>query len=233
MTLEAAADLRAEVVNACRVLSHFKIVEGFGHVSARIPDSERILMTPRMALGLVTEEDLVELNPDGSQIAGSHRPPLEVPMHLAVYQKRPDVHAIARGHPRNVAAFACAEAALEVAHGFGANLGHVVNVYGEPVLVKDLEMGRGVAEALGESEAVILRANGMLAVGQTVAHAAVQALFLEETAELQLKAMQAGLKPKTYTKEMAARRHGDDRIHEPIRAFEYYLAVAEGRLTVV
>ena len=33
---------------------------------------------------------------------------------------------------------------------------------------------------------MILQGNGMLAVGQSVPHACVQALFLEETAELQL-----------------------------------------------
>jgi ribulose-5-phosphate 4-epimerase/fuculose-1-phosphate aldolase len=70
----------------------------------------------------------------------------------------------------------------------------------------------------------------MLAVGQSVPHACVQALFLEETAELQLKAQAAGLAPKFYTEEGAARRHGDDRVHEPVRAWDYYVAAAEGRL---
>ena len=54
----------------------------------------------------------------------------------------------------------------------------------------------------------------------------------EETAELQLRAQAAGLTPDVYSPEGAARRHGDDRVHEPIRAWEYYVAVAEGRLTI-
>jgi ribulose-5-phosphate 4-epimerase/fuculose-1-phosphate aldolase len=91
-------------------------------------------------------------------------------------------------------------------------------------------MGDGVVDALGDAEAVILQANGMLAVGQSVPHACVQALFLEETAELQLLAQAAGLTPRFYSPEGAARRHGDDRVHEPIRAWEYYLAVAKGEL---
>ena len=70
----------------------------------------------------------------------------------------------------------------------------------------------------------------MLAVGQSVAHACVQALFLEETAELQLMAEAAGLTPRFYSAEGAARRHGDDRLHEPVRAWEYYVGVAEGKL---
>src|SRR5688572_21675852 len=122
MAFASTPELRAEVVTACKVLTHFRIVEGFGHVSARVGQN-RILITPRRALGLVTEAELVELDLDGQQLAGEGTPPLEVPMHLAVYRRRPDVMAVARGHPRHVAAYACAGAPMKVAHGFGAHLG--------------------------------------------------------------------------------------------------------------
>jgi ribulose-5-phosphate 4-epimerase/fuculose-1-phosphate aldolase len=231
MSFASSPELRAEMLTACRVLTHFRIVEGFGHVSARIPGTERILITPRRALGLVSEAELVELDFSGRQVAGEQgRPPLEVPMHLAVYRRRPDVMAIARGHPRHVAAYACAGEPLRVAHGFGANLGPMIEVFGEPFLVANSDMAEGVADALGNAEAVILQSNGMLAVGQTVPHACVQALFLEETAELQLLAEAAGFTPRFYAEEGAARRHGDDRVHEPIRAWEYYLAATDGKL---
>ena len=152
-------------------------------------------------------------------------------MHLAVFRRRPDVMAIARGHPRHVAAYACSAEPLKVAHGFGANLGTEVPVFRQPFLVASREMGEVVADVLGDGEAVILQGNGMLAVGQSVAHACVQALFLEETAELQLMALGADFTPRFYTSEGAARRHGDDRIHEPIRAWEYYVGAAEGKFT--
>ncbi len=223
--------LRSEIVAACGVLTRFRIVEGFGHVSARLP-GDRLLITPRTALGLVREPEIVEMGFDGQQLGGTGRPPLEWRMHLAVFQRRPDVAAICRGHPRHVAAFASAAEPIRAAHGFGANLGAEVPVFGQPFLVATDEMGQGVADALGQAEAVILQANGMLAVGQSVPHACVQALFLEEMAEVLLLARGAGLTPKEYTPETAARRHGDDRVHEPIRAWEYYLAVTEGRLQV-
>ncbi len=231
MSFTSTPELRAEILTACRVMSRLRMVEGFGHVSTRVPDNERIVMTPRRALGLVTDaEELVELDPDGQQVAGRGHPPLEVPMHLAVYRRRPEVMAIARGHPRHVAAYASAGEPLRVAHGFGANLGAIVPVFRYPFLIADRESAEGVAETLGQAEAVILQANGMLAVGQSVPHACVQAIFLEETAELQLLAQAGGLKPRFLSPEEAARRHGDDRVHEPIRAWEYYVAVAEGRL---
>jgi ribulose-5-phosphate 4-epimerase/fuculose-1-phosphate aldolase len=231
MKFASTSELRAEVLLACQVLTRFKIVEGFGHVSARVPGADRVLITPRKALGLVTDEaELVELGMDGRQVAGDGSPPLEVPMHLAIYRRRPEIMAAARGHPRHVAAFASAGEPLKVAHGFGANLGAVVNVFEQPFLVANDEMGKAVADALGDSEAVILQSNGMIAVGQSVPHACVQALFLEETAAAQLLAQGAGFTPRAYSPEGAARRHGDDRVHEPIRAWEYYVGVVEGKI---
>ena len=221
---------REEILLACRVLTHFKIVEGFGHVSARIPKSKRILMTPRTALGLVSEAELIELELDGRQTAGEGRPALETAMHLAIYRQRTDVNAIARGHPRHVAAYACAGEPLKIAHGFGANLGAIVPVFQQPFLAASPEMGDAVAQALGASAALILQSNGMLAVGQSVPHACVLALFMEETANIQLLAQSAGLKPRIYSPEDAARRHGEDRAHEPVRAWDYYVAMAEGTL---
>jgi ribulose-5-phosphate 4-epimerase/fuculose-1-phosphate aldolase len=232
MSFASSPELRAEIIVASRVLSYFRIVEGFGHVSARVTGSERILITPRRALGLVTEPELVEVDRDGRQVAGEGSPPLEAPMHLAVYRRRPDVIAIARGHPRHVAAYACAAEPLHIAHGLGANLGAIVPAFAEPFLIANSEIAERVADALGEAQAIILQANGMLAVGQSVPHACVRALFLEETAELQILARAAGLSPGFLSPEEVARRRGDDPVHEPIRAWEYYVAVADGRTKV-
>jgi ribulose-5-phosphate 4-epimerase/fuculose-1-phosphate aldolase len=135
MVLAASQSLREQMLAACRVLTHFRIVEGFGHVSARLAGSERLLITPRRALGLVTDAELIEIDLEGRQVAGDSNPPLELAIHLAIYRRRTDVNAIVRGHPRHVAAYACAGEPLRVAHGFGANLGALVRVVGEPYLV--------------------------------------------------------------------------------------------------
>ncbi len=234
MAFKSTPELRNEIVTACKVLTYFKIVEGFGHVSARVPGADRVIITPRRALGLVTEGDLVELDMSGKQVAGElGRPPLEAIMHVAVYKRRPEVMGIARGHPRHVAAYACSGTPIKVAHGFGANLGPVIRCTKEPFLVANMDLAEQVADALGaDAEAVMLHSNGMLSVGQSVPHACVQALFMEETAELQLAAEAAKFTPRYYTPEGAARRHGDDRVHEPIRAWEYYVGVVEGRIRV-
>ena len=134
------SDVRDEIVQACRVLSCFRMVEGFGHVSARVGD--RFVITPRKALGLIrSAEELVELDGQGRQVGGQGSPPLEVWMHLAVFQRRPDVNALCRVHPRHVAAFASAAEPIRVAHGFGANLGSEVPIHPVPYLVTSREDG--------------------------------------------------------------------------------------------
>jgi ribulose-5-phosphate 4-epimerase/fuculose-1-phosphate aldolase len=228
----SSAELRAEVAQACRVLARFRIVEGFGHITCRVPGTDLMMITPRKALGIVEPDELVEFDQNGNRVGGGDHPPLEFHMHLAVYKARPDVMAIARGHPRNVAAYSAASEPLRIAHGFGANLGHVVPLHDEPYLVTNPESGAHVAEVLGDCQGVILRGNGMLAVGQSIQHACVNAIFMEEAAEVQLKARAAGMEPKYFTPEEATRRNGDDRVHEPVRGWEYYLAVAEGRITL-
>jgi len=104
MTSEST-DLAARMVTGCAILSEQGLVEGFGHLSARLP-GDRILMTPRKALALVQEEELLTLDLAGNVLAGEGRPAVESAMHLAIYRHRPDVHAIARTHSRACAVFA-------------------------------------------------------------------------------------------------------------------------------
>ncbi len=212
-----------DILTACQVLTRFKIVEGFGHVSARIPGKDSFLITPRRALVLVGRDDLAEVSLEGEVLRGN--PPLEHPMHAAVYRNRPDVQAICRGHPRHVAAFASAAQPIRAAHGFGANLGQVVPVLANPRLITTRELGEAVARTLGSGEGVILQANGMLAVGESVPHACVRAIFMEETAEILLLAQGAGLEPRWMSASEVEGRQGDDRVHEPVRAWEYYVAM--------
>jgi hypothetical protein len=57
----------------------------------------------------------------------------------------------------------------------------------------------------------------------------VQALLLEETAHAQLLAEGSSFHPVPYSPEDAARRHGDDRVHEPLRAWHQEILVPRFR----
>jgi ribulose-5-phosphate 4-epimerase/fuculose-1-phosphate aldolase len=62
-------------------------------------------------------------------------------------------------------------------------------------LVTDAEAGDAVATTLGDDTAVVLRANGALAVGADLTDAAVALWFLEERARVALEAAPLGHDP--------------------------------------
>ena len=94
------AALKKDLIAACRILSAEQLVQGFGHVSARLPDSDLFLLTPRVSLALVREKDIIVLNLDGKVIEGRSPPPFEAPLHTAIFNGRAEVRAIARIHAR-------------------------------------------------------------------------------------------------------------------------------------
>jgi len=219
-------ELEEEILAACHVLEREGMVRAFGHVSARLPDVPgRFLITPRKALALVRREELVEVDVESGQPLGGF-PPLEVPLHTEIYRARPDVRAICRTHAPWCSVFAALGRPVRPVHGFGANLGAEVPVFLEPWLITTAELGRAVAEVLGTGDAVLLRGNGQVVVGSSVGEACVKALFLEETAEILARASALG-EPLCLTAEEVERRRQMDRVHEPIRAWEYYRALAE------
>ncbi len=215
-------EIRQEIVRACRVLTRLRLVEGFGHVSARLNDGS-VLITPRKGLGLVTEAELVHLSLDG-EILNSGNPPLEAAMHLAVFAARPDVAAISRTHSKYVNVMGIAGQPIEVVHGFGAELRGTVPVHKSPYLVTSHDQGRAVVEALMTAHAVVLPGNGCLVVGDSVGDSCVKAIFLEESAELQFLARQLG-PVSPWAPDAIASRLQSDLPNEPIRAWEFYSTI--------
>src|SRR5690242_1407516 len=92
--------LKQEVIDAAKILAAEELVRGFGHVSARIPNSKRFLLTPRVSLALVKTSQLLLMDFDGSVVEGDAVPPFEAPLHAAIYALKPDVHAVTRIHAR-------------------------------------------------------------------------------------------------------------------------------------
>src|SRR5512142_1285970 len=105
--------LRKDIVSASRILSHLRLVEGFGHVSARIPGSDRFLITPRVSLALVSEAQLLIMNMKGEVVEGDHSAPFEAWLHAAIMKNKPRVNAITRIHARVANMFSVTDRRLE------------------------------------------------------------------------------------------------------------------------
>lgn len=208
----------------CRILTRRGLVEGFGHLSVRLADGV-VLITPRKALLMVEADEIVRLDASGKQTGGSGSPPVESHMHLAVYRRRPDVGAIARTHSPLAAAFAAMGRPVRALHGFGTHLGEEVPVYPEVSLVSTAERGASVVDALGDRPATLLRGNGTLVTGPDLTQAVMRAIWLEESAGIQWRIQAAGGHPIFFTPEEVAARQQMDMPHEPVRAWEFEVAM--------
>ena len=197
--------LKKDVVSACRILSHQKLVEGFGHVSARIPDSDLFLMTPRVGLALVKEGDLLTMNFHNEIVAGDLAMPSETWLHTAIMKSKPRVNAITRFHARVANIFSVTDRKLEPVHNHGSFFAGGVPVFAIPDLITTLKLGDQVAQALGDKPAILLRGNGQVTVGRTIPEVVMMAIYLEEAAQVLFGALQIG-NPIPLTLDESAKR---------------------------
>ena len=203
--MEVAARIKKDLITACRILSREGLVQGFGHVSARIPDSDLFLLTPRVSLALVQEKDLLELNLKGEIVAGKLPAPFETPLHTALFDGRAEVRAIARIHGRRANMFSVTDRKLEPVHNHGSFFVGGVPVFPKTDLISTRKLGEEMVAALGKRPAILLRGNGQVTVGRTIAEAVMMAIYLEEAAEILYGALQIGT-PIPLSREESALR---------------------------
>jgi ribulose-5-phosphate 4-epimerase/fuculose-1-phosphate aldolase len=226
--MENSARLRSDVISACRILSHQQLVQGFGHVSARIPGTDRFYLTPRVSLALVTESELVTMNLGGERVAGPDSVPFEAWLHTAILKSHPNVNAVVRIHARVANMFSVTDRRLEPVHNHGSFFAGGVPVFQTPDLISTPELGAAVARTLGENRAVLLRGNGQVTVGRTVPEAVMMAIYLEEAAEILFGALQIGT-PLPLSSEESIQRSVE--ALPPVdmeRAWNFFKRLAEG-----
>jgi L-ribulose-5-phosphate 4-epimerase len=198
--------LKKDVVSACRILSRQNLVQGFGHVSGRIIDSDRFIITPRISLALVTEAELLTMNFNGEVVAGDHPAPFEAALHASLMRMKPRVNAITRIHARVANMFSVTGRKLEPVHNHGSFFAGGVPVFYRPDLISTPQLGQDVASTIGDQPAVLLRGNGQVTVGRTVPEAVMMAIYLEEAAEILHGALQIGTPIPLTTEESAKRQ---------------------------
>ena len=204
--MSGLSDLKRDVISACRILGEQKLVEGFGHVSARLPDSESFLLTPRISLALVGEADLLTLNLDGKVVEGHHPAPFEAWLHTAIMKSKPSVNAITRIHARVANMFSVTERKLEPVHNHGSFFAGGVPVFKRPDLISTAELGAQMTQELGDDPAILLRGNGQVTVGRTIPEAVMMAIYLEEAAVMLYGALQIGTPIPLSASESKQRR---------------------------
>lgn len=218
---DAVEDLRALVALSCRILAATGCVrEITGHVSARVPGTDRILVRcrppqdPGVRFTITEDIHLVGLDATNADLPDGYALPGEWPIHTELYRQRPDVGSVVHGHPE--ASLKCGILGLPMEPVIGAyDPGAMelavrgVPTYPRAVLISDRKLGGEVADTMDTTDACLLRGHGVVAVGADLQQATVRAIKLETLAELTLSLHSVpGAKAQTLSEEDIAEVSG-------------------------
>jgi ribulose-5-phosphate 4-epimerase/fuculose-1-phosphate aldolase len=192
--------IKSDLVKASHILHQQGIAAAFGHVSARIPETDTFIFPPRMSPALVRADNLLELDVEGNQLSGDGRPNTEFWIHARIYKARPDVQAICHVHPPSCVVLSSLGETIRPLHASGAIFRNDVQVFDRITLIRTRELGDAVASTLGDHGAMLLRGHGVNVADKDVRRVCVMTLWMEEAANYQLRAMSAG-KPHYFTDE--------------------------------
>lgn len=178
-----------------------------GHVSARIPGTDRVLILGHIHsegrnLADTDVDDLVTIDIEGRPIEGRIEPVDERFAHVAVMQARPDVMSVVHCHSTYATAFGIAGVKIIPVGNRGAIFAPEVPILDFDRQIDTPERGAMVAKAIGDGYAVVLKNHGVVVAADSVENATIAAFALEETAQLQWIASGLGTPQKISTGEV-------------------------------
>jgi ribulose-5-phosphate 4-epimerase/fuculose-1-phosphate aldolase len=201
MISTALAQLLDDLATANRILAHYGVLDGFGHVSARHPERpDRFLLSRSLAPELVTAADIMTYDLDSNAVDGdSRRPYLERFIHGEIYRTRADVQAVVHSHSPSVIPFAASTVKLRPIYHMGSFLTGGARVFDirkgfgcTDMLVRDRSQGAALAAELAGDAVVLMRGHGFVAVAESVPIAVYRAFYTEQNAAIQQKAIALG-----------------------------------------
>lgn len=199
------ADLRdnaiRDLVLANRILARENVIDGFGHVSVRHPtDPNRFLLSRSRSPEVVTRDDIMEFELDGTLVSDDHRRPYaERFIHGAIYMARPEINSVSHHHAHSVIPFSLTGMPLRPAFHMAAVTGVEIPVwdsrpeFGDTnMLVDSLDMGQSLARALGDRAAVLLRGHGAVCAAANLRAICMVSIYMKDNAELVLNTLPLG-----------------------------------------
>lgn len=185
--------LRAAICEVGRRLyARGYVASNDGNISVRL-DEERLLTTPTsVSKGFMTPDMMVVTDLSGQKLSGHRNASSELLMHLAVYEARPDVHAVVHAHPPLATGFAVAGIPLDraVLAEVITTLGSVpIAAYATP---STEELPAAVRRFIGAHDGMLLANHGALTVGGDLMSAYYKMETVEHFAHISLVARLLG-----------------------------------------
>ncbi|HUZ75215.1 MAG TPA: class II aldolase/adducin family protein [Stellaceae bacterium] len=228
------AALRHKTATMCRMLALQGLIGMFGHVSIRVPGTNRVLLTPGAGSDKLSirAEDIFVFDLGGEILhhPGTDKPheiPLEWRIHTQIHRDRPEAMCVAHLHARHAVLLGIAGRAIVPVFQHGAFLKSGVPTWNNPRLVVRDEQAASLSQALGGSIAAQMRGHGVVVAAKSAEIAFFACTFLEENARKQYEAQAfGGAVPLTEAEaEDCAKGSLNDRLFRLL--WEYYARKAD------
>lgn len=204
-----------KVALGCRILGGEGLTRAaYGHVSFRL-DDDLIAIKARgndeEALEFTTARDIIRVRMDATAVdpPAGLMAPNETQIHTEVFRVRPDVKSVVHIHPPFVVAMAATGRRLLPLYGAfnpaGLRLATGgLRYYPKSLLISTPELGREVAQMLGDGDACVLKGHGIVTAGKTVEAAVLTAIAVGELAHVNWLAASAGEPEPLDVEDIAA-----------------------------
>lgn len=196
-------NLTEQLVTANRILANEGIIEGFGHVSVRDPETDDVLISRAKSPALVTPADVMRLGIDDAVREGDPADTYkESVIHTAIYRNRDDVDAVVHHHAPAVMPYTVSAVDIRPVFRMGALFHEGVPTFREynpayGLLITDGAEADRMAAVLGGKRAQLLEAHGANVVGEGLREAVLGTMYLVMNARYQFRAELLG-DPRYY-----------------------------------
>lgn len=221
--MSADRALKEELVQGLSILERLGIVDFNGHFSARLPEGGICINSGASVRSALTTDQFVVTSADGEFSEDVSRPPMELPLHVAIYRARPDVKAVVHCHPKWSTLLSSTGTPYEVVFAQGALLGNVP-IYSSPRSVNNPETASDIAKLLENGTAAMMKSHGSVIAAGSVVEATVLAIYLELNAERQIAAKSLGGAYVFSESEISASQKGLRKPGLFKKCWDYYLA---------
>lgn len=175
-----------------RIYSNDLTTMSGGNISIKDEEGDVWITPSGIDKGNLTRGDICQVKPDGTVI-GKHRPSVELPFHLKVYEVRPDMSAVVHAHPPALVSYSLTRTSpltniIPTPHIMIGKVG--IAKYEVP---GSLKLGENIAKIFAEgSNAVIMENHGVVTCGEDVYTAFARFETLEYCAQLNIQSKKLG-----------------------------------------
>ncbi|HMF47115.1 MAG TPA: class II aldolase/adducin family protein, partial [Candidatus Saccharimonadales bacterium] len=191
---ERVSELKNRLAESVRICVREELLENFGHVSAREPQSKRIFVLRHLheRLDKVTAKDVIEVDASGRAVGGKLEPPKEVFLHTAIYRKRKDVHAVVYSHPLYSTILGVLGKPVLPLLANCTFIKSGIRLFEVPRFIGTAEMAEIMINELDSSVALLLRGSGLVTVAENIQEATMLSILIEKSAKVQYMASAIG-----------------------------------------